>query len=362
MTRRSCIFVLLAAAAVLCEARIDVVHKTHLPDSRPGFSREKFIGTFDACSLFAEYTLQDGGIVRKRWGDYFFGLSLGYSPKNGGWNRWDFLRVMARTEKGLVNVLSESRPAVFFGYSANGADFLAGEWECAGGRRVKLRFAAFPSHRDWLFLKVDFGGVSVESVQLSAYPGNAAVPEGRERHLATKERDWLVNAGNVDFTPASPYILLYSRFIDDRFGNKIVYDTAPVKSVFMRKSVSALTAEFRPDAGASEMTFSLGYFAHRHPDDQLVRFLGEDGDAIYGFMKSIDWNALPGGDDFRMSVGIARSMGVSDKVLSPVVRRFAAARKARAVNEMYACAEEVLALRRQAVSEGLAAFSDAAAR
>lgn len=358
MMKFACMAAFTAAAALTGEARMDAVHKAGLPDQRPGFSRERFIGTFDNCSLFAEYTFENGKIVRKRWGDYFFNLSLGYSPKNGGWDKWDAIKVMTKTENGRKNILAESIPKVFFGYSANGADFLAAEWEWNGGKRVRLRFAAFPSHRDWLFLKVDFTDVPIEGVWLSAYPGNAAVPEGRERHLATRERDWHVNNEKVDFKPVTPYILMYSRYVDDRFGNKIVYDIAPVKFVVMLRSTSGMTAEFRPQDGASEMTFALGYFANADPDDQLVRFLGEDGDAIYGFLKSIDWNALPGGDDFRMSVNIARELGVPDSALSPVVRRFSAARKRCDVNALSACAEEVSALRREAVSEGLAAFSE----
>lgn len=358
MMRCVCISALVAVAALTGEARIDAVHKVGLPDQRPGMSRERFTGTFDNCSLFAEYTFEDGKIVRKRWGDYFFNLSLGYSPKNGGWDRWDAIKVMVKTDGGRKrNVLAESLPKVFFGYSANGADFLAAEWECDGGRRVRLRFAAFPSHRDWLFLKVDFSDAPIDGVWLSAYPGNAAVPEGRERHLATKERDWHVNMEKVDFKPVSPYLLMYSRYVDDRFGNKVVYDIAPVKSVVMLRSISGMTAEFRPQDGATEMTFALGYFANADPDDQLVRFLGEDGDAINGFMKTIDWDALPGADDFRKSVNIARSMGMPDSALSPVVRRFAEARKARDVNAMSICMEEIAALRRKTATDGLAAFS-----
>lgn len=351
------IVVFCACAALSGVARIDVVHTAGLPDKRPGLTREKFVGTFDACRLFAEYTREGDRIFRKQWGDYFFGLSLGYSPKNGGWSKWDFLQVCVRTAKGVVNVLAESRPVLFFGYSVEGADFLVGEWACADGKRLRLRFAAYPSHRDWLFLKADFDGLAVESVSLCAYPGNAAVPEGRERHLATKERDWTLNAESADFTPASPFILLYSRYVDEPFGNKVVYDAAPVRSVYAHKTASGVSVRFRPKPAATSMAFALGFFAHEDPNDQRVRFLGEDGDAIHDFLCAVDWAAIPKSDDFRMSVGIAHRLGVPRAALEPVVRRFQAARKACDVVRIAACAEEVRQLRRQAVADGLRAVS-----
>ena len=54
-----------------------------------------------------------------------------------------------------------------------------------------------------------------------------------------------------------------------------------------------MTVQFMPAKGAAAGTFALGYFAHKSPDDQLTRFLGEDGDAIYDFMKAINWDAEP---------------------------------------------------------------------
>lgn len=359
MRMRLAILVPCVFAAFACAAKIDVVRTAGLAGPRPGLTRERFGATFDACRLFAEYTKDGDALVRRQWGDYFFGLFLGPTPKNGGWSRWDFLQIQARTEKGVANVLSEATPEVFFGYSADGADFLVGEWACAGGRRLRLRFAAFPSHRDWLFLKVEFGGLAVEDVRLSAYPGNAGGAEGRERHLATKERDWTLNAESADYVPTSPFVLLYSRYVDQAFGNKIVYDVAPVRSVFSYKTGegAGVTVRFRPKADAASMTFALGFFSNGDPDGQRVRFLGEDGDAILGFLRAIDWDATPGAGDFRAMVGIARRLGVPRSALEPVAERFLAARKALDVAALASCAEEVSRLRRAAVVEGLRTFS-----
>ncbi|MBQ6914159.1 MAG: hypothetical protein IJQ65_00440 [Kiritimatiellae bacterium] len=347
---------LFAIAALSASAKVDVVHKTGLPDKREGVVREKFLCGFDACSLNLEYSVKDGAVLKQGWGDYFFGLRLGYSPKNGGWNIWDFLQVYVRTSAGLVNVLEKSRPAVFIGYSAAGADFLAAEWEIDGASRLRLRFAAFPSHRDWLFLRVDCSAAPVERIILSAYPGNAAVPEGRERHVATKERDWCLNAEAAEWRPASPLALLYSRYVDDRFGNKLVFEPAALSSVRVGRTKSCISLCCVPAKDTSAATFALGYFAHKTPDDQLTRFLGEDGDAIYDFMKAIDWEAEPKSDDFKAAVRIALDIGVDRESLNSIARRYLDAAKRRDIATISECAAEVNQLRRTRVRDGLAEF------
>ncbi len=348
---------LFSAAAISASARVDVVHKTGLPGGRDGVEREKFLCGFDACSLNLEYSIKDGAVFKEKWGDYFFGLHLGYSPKNGGWNMWEFLQVYVRTSAGLVNVLEKSRPALFIGYSAAGADFLAAEWELAEVGRLCLRFAAFPSHRDWLFLRVDCSAAPVERIILSAYPGNAAVPEGRERHIATKERDWCLNAESAEIVrPASPLALLYSRYVDDRFGNKLVFEPTALSSVRVGRTKSCVSLCCVPAKGAAAATFALGYFAHRTPDDQLTRFLGEDGDAIYDFMKAIDWDAEPKSDDFKAAVRIALGIGVDRGTLNAIARRYLDAAKRRDIAMISECAAEVNQLRRARVRDGLAEF------
>ena len=357
MPARRAILVLLAAAASLsASAKVDVVRKTGLHDDRKGVSREQFICAFDACSLKAEYSLKGDSLVKEKWGDYFFGLSLGYSPKNGGWSRWDFLHVYVRTSSGVVNALEKSRPALFAGYSAGGADFLAAEWEVEAGKRLRLRFAAFPSHPDWLFLSVGPSDLPVARVVLSAYPGNAAAAEGRERHLATKERDWHLNVEAAEWRPQSPLALLYSKYVDDRFGNKLVFEPSCMDLIRVGRTSVGVSLYCMPAKGAETMTFALGYFAHKTPDDQLTRFLGEDGDAIYDFMKSIDWNAEPKSGDFKASVRIALDMGVDKKALNEIARRYLAAAGRRDIAEICACTDEVAELRRRRVRDGLAEF------
>ena len=354
--RRYVLSSLLFAAAFSAVAKVDAVHKTGVADKRPGVVREQFLGKFENCSVEAEYSLKDGAVFKKVWGDYFFRLFLGYSPKNGSWNRWDFLQVFAKTEKGLKNVLEKSRPVTFVGYSAGGADFLAAEWETGEGKRLKLRFAAFPSHRDWLFLRVEFSDIPVARVCFSAYPGNAAAQEGRERHLATKERDWHLNVEGADFVPTSPLVLMYSRYFDDRFGNKLVFEPSQAGRVTCSRTSVGVTVQFMPAKGAEAGTFALGYFAHKSPEDQLTRFLGEDGDAIYDFMKAINWDAEPKSDDFKSSVRIALSMGIDRATLNGIVRRYLSAAKERDIATISKCVAEVEELRRNRVRDGLSEF------
>ena len=354
--RAAIVSFLAAAAAIPAAAKVAAVHKTGIPDKRAGVVREQFLGNFDACSLKAEYSLRDDAVVREKWGDYFFGLSLGYSPKNGGWSIWDFLHVYVRTSAGVVNALAKSRPVLFAGYSAGSADFLAAEWEVDGGKRLRLRFATFPSHRDWLFLRVELSEVPVVRIALSAYPGNAAAQEGRERHLATKERDWHLNAESAEWKPRSPLALLYSRYFDDRFGNKLVFDPSCVESIRVGRTSAGVTLNCIPAKGAAAATFAFGYFAHKTPDDQLTRFLGEDGDAIYDFLGTVAWDAEPNSADFKASVRIALNMGIDKRVLNGIAKRYLAAVKARDFATISACLGEVAELRAATVRDGLAEF------
>lgn len=357
MRTAASIALLVVSACLVVEAKVDAVHKPHQPDKREGFEREIYLGNFEKCSLNLEYTLEGGEIVRKKWGDYFFGLGLGYSPKNGGWNKWDFLQVYVKTKAGqLVNALQMSRPVLFAGYASGGADYLAAEWQTEAGGRLKLRFVTYPSHPDWLFLRVDFSEQPIVRIDLSAYPGNAAVPEGRERHLASKERDWHLNVEAAEFKPVSPFLLLYSRYVDDRFGNKLVYDTESIDSVSVGKTASSIGVRLTPKKGAKTADFALGYFAHKDPGDQIVRFLGEDGDSILSALKAVDWSAAPDPTDFRESVRIALLMGIGKKELNAIAGRYLAAAKAGDIATTAACAGEVQKLRQGCVRTGLAEF------
>ena len=341
-------------AALQCAAKVDIVHKDNLSDKRAGMHREKYTASFDKFSLYAEYTLEGDRIVREAWGDHFFGLKLGYSPKNGGWSIWDFLNVYVKDSEGrMVDAIGASRPVLFAGYSAGGADFLAAEWLAPDGKRLKLLFAAYPSHRDWIFVRVDLGGAGVERIDFNAYPGNAAVPEGRERHFATLENDWILNKESAAFKPKTSSALLYSRYIDDRFGNKIVFDERLIESVTVPRTASKISVRFKPAEDAKAAVFALGYFAYKEPSDQVTRFLGEEGDSIAGFLRAVDWDAEPKSDDFRLSVKIALLMGVERKRLESVTKRYLKAVKAKDMAAVAECCGEVLEMRRRKTAEEL---------
>lgn len=353
MKKRIVLSALAAFAALSCAARVDVVHRTGLPDTakRQGLTREKFSGKFDNCGLNLEYTIESGTNVWRQWGDYFFGLDLG-----GRWNTWNFMKVFQKGEKGEFNLLSRTRPEVFFGYSAEGADFVVAEWAVGEGKRLRLRFASYPSHRDWLFAKVEFDGVDVRRVELSSYPGRIVPKEGRELHLTTKERDCSRASGKTEFAAESPLVLLTSRYASERTGGEIVYDVGRVETVSVPKCSGDVPVSFFPKKDATSMTFALGYFNDRDPDDHRARFFGEVGDIIHDFLRAVDWEAEPKTDDFKESVAIARSLGAPPAELKDVVGRFKAAHKAHDVATVAACEAEVRGMRAKAVAEGLGSF------
>ena len=96
--------------------------------------------------------------------------------------------------------------------------------------------------------------------------------------------------------------------------------------------------------------------AHKTPDDQLTRFLGEDGDAIYDFLGTVAWDAEPKSEDFKASVRIALNMGIDKRVLNGIAKRYLAAVKSRDFATISACAAEVEELRAARTRDGLAEF------
>lgn len=346
-----------AVQAIHTSGTTDAVPGMVPKPAREGLTIDLYRGIFDTSSFFFKYSRRQDEVVKEKWGDYFFSLSHGYSPKNGGWDRWNFLQVHVKTAKGVVDVLPRSLPVVFLAYQAGEAEIIAAEWAVAGeSDRLKLRFVKFPSHPDWLFLQIDPGSLSVDRFAFSCYPGNAAVPEGRERHLATREKDWCLNAAPVSFTPESPYLLMFSRYVDDQFGNKFVFEPAQFSKLEVSKSASSICPRLYPKAASGPFVFALGYFAHRDPDDQLMRFLQEDGDAVRDFLKGIDFAAMPSERDFRESVKIALSVGVAREVLKPLCQRYQAALAAHDIATVNVCEQEVRSLRAAAVRAGLAGF------
>jgi hypothetical protein len=351
----------ICAAALLSlpalRAGIDVVRAPLQPDARrPELTVDVCRMAFDRCSLDFRYTLSEGKVCAKAWGDYFFGLRLGESPRNGGWSRWEFLRVYEKTARGTENVLSRSRPEVVLGYAAGGADRLVLEWATATGR-VRLRFAAFASHPEWLFGCVDLTEAPVARVEFSAYPGNAAAQEGRVRCLGMRGVEADLSARPFETRSWTlPAVLLFSRHFDTSFGNKLVFLREAVSCVSAPKTGTRVDLRLAPAPGAKRLTFALGSFAHRDPDDQIFRFLGEEADAIEAFLREIDWQAQPSSEAFRASVGIAARLGVARSVLSEIVSAYRKAAAARDYRGMTACGERVADLRRACVEKGLEAF------
>ena len=355
---RSALLVSVLALVFACEAKINAVRVPVRQGKEAGVEIAEYRGDFGTCAMNLKYTLADGRVRNRKWGEYFFGLQLGYTERNSGWDKWNFLEVHARTAKGVRNVLAGSRPVLFTGYSTGGADCLVADWEAEGGGRIRLRFAAFPSQKGWLFLRVESADIPLARIRLNARPGSAAVVEGREMHIASKGRDWNLAAESAEFKPEFTALLLYSRYVFDHFGNKLVFDAEPVAAVKSGKCASQISVDFTLAKGAKHADFALGFFANRDAEDQVVRFLGEDCDTIHSFLKAIDWEAVPGLSDFRLAVRIALQMGVDRQVLKALSGRYMSARQAHDVVSLVGCEAELAELRRKRTEEGLRELED----
>lgn len=346
--RQALLAVVLTVAVADGFAAVQAVRKPLVSDpKRPGVSREIFFTQFDNASLNLEYVLRDGKIVHERWGDYFFGLQLGYSPRNGGWNRWDFLQVYAKTKQGEVNILKNSGPTLFTGYRVGGTDRVTMGWKTPDGGSVRLTLVSASAYKDWLFASLECEGLNLTRIELSAYPGNAAEQEGRERHFATKEKDWNLSVEAAEFVPQSSAALIYSRYFDERYGEKFVYDASSVARIRVGRASTSVGLRLIPKPDARRFAFALGHFADADPSDQLVRFIGEDADSVHDFLLGLDFKAMPEVREFRRVLSIALSMGVDKETLRAVKERYVKAAAAGDISMLSRCFDEVAELRRQ---------------
>lgn len=253
-------------------------------------------------------TLNEEGrtdIIRKKWGDYFFGLDFG-RPKNtnGGWSLWYFFSCLVNIDGKNRNIPQMYLPENVYIAQVNGltmAEIISPLSADGKAGKVSMKIMQFPSHNDWLFIRIKFidSTISPWRLSFSAYPGNSNDPEERERWVATKENDYCISDKGVSFIPKSNALVMYSKYVNDRAGNYIVFDSSKFREIEFPKATTGVSSHFFPVGNDNEFVFAISYFLDKSTADVLPRFLGEDQDIIFRFMENIEWNPKVDGREFN---------------------------------------------------------------
>ena len=263
---------------------------------------------------FRYYNLSDNvtkEITGKIGNDYhpsYFGLQFGQPPRtNGGWSICKFLKLLSmvdgkqvsnldlfRAEKIYISQLKDCAVAEFvFQTSADGSD-----------GKISVKAMQFPEFSDWIFFKVKLDNTRpLWRMDLEAFPGSAIPSKERERCISTKEETFNVTKDGAEFAPASNGLAIFSKFVDENFGNLIVFDASKYLRIVSGKGADAgVVVQFTPNEGENEFVFALGYFSDSSPAEEVATFLKEKQPRIFGFMKKINWDPKVETADFNRMV------------------------------------------------------------
>lgn len=367
----------MALAPALCamEPHIKKEEKTLERDGKKYIMTDRNI-FFDNGKIWYLTLNQEGSreIVKQQWGDYFLGLEFGRAKgTNGGWSLWGFFECYARINGSYKNIPQMFMPENVYITKINDAtlaEIISPLSADGKAGKMSMRIMQFPSHADWLFIRVKFIDNTVEPWRFtfSAYPGNSNNPKERERWIATKENNYCVSKDKVSFKPASNALVMYSKFVHENFGDLLIFEASKFQRIELPKAGAGVMSYFFPVKGEKEFKFALSYFMDKPAADELPRFLGESQDNIYSFMEKIDWEPKLDTSDFEKLfadteklVKDMAAMGSGgkeyEKELKSIKDAFDAAVKANDMNQAAAQLEQLKKLKAKIAEAAMSQFN-----
>ena len=325
------------------------------PDGRTKYERDVYLNS--ARVIMLQHSTDGKTGQSKKWGDYFFGLEFGRMPRtNGGWSIWDVLKCY-EYGKTPINLLQNFLPENVVVNNINGIAVADMVYPSLSNGRLRIRMMQFPSHPDWVFIRLATENFNLWRIDFSAYPGNSNTPKDRERHAATENADYNLSQTDVKISPPqTPFLALYNKFIQDNAGNFLIFQPEKFLDVTIPKTTGGVGMRFMVKKGNHQFDFALGQFMDQPADDTVKRFFAENAEAIRKFMNTIDWNPVLPGDQFEKSCSEALKLGIPEEKL--VLIRAAHA-KAIQDNDSAAAAkavEELESLKKDATASGLNQF------
>ena len=305
------------------------------------------------------YTTNDGKTVVKpsKWGDQFFGLEFGRMPRtNGGWSIWNFFGCY-EYKKGVQNLVTTFLPEQVTMNVINDAavaDITFPSVDNLG--KLKLRLIQFPSHTDWIFMRVKAENFSIWRMDFSAYPYQSNSPKDRERHLRTLEKDYNLTAAGFKQKPTSQYIALYNKFMQDNAGNFMIIPHQQIKTLDVPKTGGMVLMRMYPEKNIPQFDFALGMFEAKPATDTVNRFFMENADAIEKFMKQIEWNPQIPVAEFQWEMIEAVKMELNKTDLDNLKKAYADAVKKNDTAAAANVLEKLRQLKQKKAIEGLNSF------
>ena len=320
--KKLAIFALTAAVLGLSavEPHVDRKEKK-LADGKTEVTHDVF---FNNGQMNIKHQTKDGvtTVDSNKWGKFFFGLEFGRLPRtNGSWSIWNFFRCYEYNGK-VSNLVQEFMPRQISANSINGIAVVDMEFPSLKGGILKLRMMQFPSHPNWIFIRVTSTNFNIWRLDFQAYPYQSDMPKDRERHLRTEKGDFNINADKVNYTPEQPYLALYNKFVQETTSNFLIFQPEKFKTVEIPKCRAGVDMRFYTKKGVSQFDFAIGYRNNNPASDSVSRFFGEDGDAIRKFMEGIDWNLKLSTTNFEKSYAEAQKLGVDAGKLAAVKKKY----------------------------------------
>ena len=322
-------FALFAASMLMCSLSAANPHVDRKEIKlKNGNTRISYDIHFYNGKLALLYTTKDGKtmVPKPKWGEQFFGLEFGRLPRtNGGWSIWNFFGCF-QYKNGVHNLVAKFLPEQVTMNVINGAavaDLVYPSNDGAG--KLKIRMIQYPSHQDWIFMRVTAENFSIWRMDFYAYPYQSDNPKDRERHLRMKEKDYNITAAGFKQKPVSPYIALYNKFLQDTAGYFLIFPHQKIKELFVPKAGASVTMRMMTEKNTQQYDFALGIAINKPAADTVNRFFTENADAIEKFMMQINWTPQLSTSEFDREIVEAVKMELDKKQLASLRKAYTAA-------------------------------------
>ncbi|MBR2426297.1 MAG: hypothetical protein IKB16_06090 [Lentisphaeria bacterium] len=326
MKRLLAIFLAVSAAGSLFAANPHVDRKEI--KLKNGNTKITYDVNFYNGKLILAYVTNDGKTLVKKakWGDQFFGLEFGRQPRtNGGWSIWNFFGCF-QYKQGVHNLVAKFLPEQVTMNVINGAavaDLVYPSNDGAG--KLRIRMIQFPSHQDWIFMRVTAENFSIWRMDFNAYPYQSDNPKDRERHLRMKEKDYNISAAGFKLKPESQYIALYNKFLQDTAGYFLIFPHQKIKELNVPRSGAMVAMRLLTKKNTQQYDFALGMFVKKPAADMVHRFFMENADAIEKFMMQINWTPQLSTAEFDREMIEAVKMDLNKNQLAALKKAYTAA-------------------------------------
>ncbi|MBO4631673.1 MAG: hypothetical protein J5858_07095 [Lentisphaeria bacterium] len=356
MKKKSTVFILAAVAAGLSAVEPHVDMKVQkLDDGRTTYTRNVYLNDGKMTLI---HTTEDGKVTKStKWGEIRFGLDFGRLPgTNGGWSLWDFFRCYEYNPKPY-NLVRERMPTLVSAGSIGGTAVVDMEFPSQEDGKLKIRMMQFPSHPEWIFMRVKSEDFNIWRIDFQAFPYQSDLPKDRERRLSTEKGDVNINKEAVKFSdPTGHYLALYNEFIQDTAGNFLIIQPEKIRMVEVPKCKASVNIRLYARKGIRQFDFALGYFQNQPASDAVNRFFTGNGDAIRKFMDGIDWNPRISTENFDKNFSEAKKLGIAKDKLEAIQKSYRKAVEKKDFAAATKAEKELERLKKTAAASGLSDF------